>query len=89
MSDLPELLRELSDVLIGCEWDVPLCSRETCLKAAQKIERLQSLLDRVFVDPSPVSETAGAHTEFAYFWRKDWLKLKAEYEAAKKAAGGE
>jgi len=42
MNDLSQRLRELSDVLIGCEWEVPLCASEDCIKAANEIERLTS-----------------------------------------------
>ena len=40
MNDLSQRLRELSDVLIGCEWEVPLCASEDCIKAANEIERM-------------------------------------------------
>ena len=41
MNDLSQRLRELSDVLIGCEWEVPLCASEDCIKAANEINRLR------------------------------------------------
>ena len=40
MSDLCERLRELAACLDAIEWEVPLCSRETCMRAANEIERL-------------------------------------------------
>jgi len=39
MSDLTQRLRELAEALEGCEWELPLCSRETCVRAADEIER--------------------------------------------------
>ena len=41
MTDLTQRLRELAEALVGCEWELPLCSRETCLRAADEIERLR------------------------------------------------
>jgi len=40
MTDLTQRLRELAEALVGCEWELPLCSRETCLRSADEIERL-------------------------------------------------
>ena len=61
---------------------------EVAQQYKRELDECRTLLDRVFRDPGPVCETAGTHTDFAYFWRTDWLKLKADYEAAR-AAGGE
>jgi hypothetical protein len=65
-------------------WDTAIA-----VGGAWKRERddCRRLLREVFEEPGPVSENAGASTEFAYFWRKNWLQLKAKYEAVK--AGGD
>jgi len=54
MTDLPQRLRELAACLESCEWEVPLCSRETCVRAADEIERLQD-------DRDSESRWAGAY----------------------------
>lgn len=40
MSDLPTRLRELAEALTCCEWEVPLCASDDCVRAADEIERL-------------------------------------------------
>lgn len=42
MSDTCERLRTLAEALEGCEWELPLTSREDCLAAADEIERLRA-----------------------------------------------
>ena len=75
MSDLPERLRELSDVLIGCEWDVPLCAAEDCVRAADEIERLQSLLE-------PCRHDSDTQTDSGYpCTTNDYLSLLSAYIA--------
>ena len=44
MGDLVARLRELAEALEGCEWEVPLCARETCLQAAEDSTRLHEQL---------------------------------------------
>ena len=41
MTDLTQRLRELAEALEGCEWELPLCSRETCVQAVEEIERMR------------------------------------------------
>ena len=38
--DLQEQLRDIADTLVGCEWNHPLCSEETCRSAAAQIEQM-------------------------------------------------
>jgi hypothetical protein len=51
MTDLPQRLRDLAEVLDGIEWDIPLLSKEACLEAAGIIEKLPKTADGVAVVP--------------------------------------
>lgn len=51
MTDLSQRLRDLAEVLDGIEWDIPLCSKEACLEAADLIEKLPMTADSVPIVP--------------------------------------
>ena len=42
MSDLPERLRTLAEVVTACEWDLPVTAHDDLLRAAEEIERLKA-----------------------------------------------
>jgi len=47
MTDLPDRLRAIADTLDGDEWEHPLCAEDDCRRAADEIERLQAIVDKL------------------------------------------
>ena len=45
--NLPERLRDLAETLCGCQWMHPLGSPATCNEAADEIERLRAIVDKL------------------------------------------
>ena len=99
MSDLCERLRTLAEALEGCEWELPLTSREDCLAAADEIERLRA---RVHVCPTCGEECVECQCirnqlaecrrllREAVGWcdRTDFFELLRWRDAARKAQAG-